>query len=151
MNTDAIGAPVERLRKAFRSGRTKPLAWRRRQLQALRRLLDEREPEFARALQRDLGKPPLETLVTELGLVRGEVDLALRNLRRWTRGERLPVPLSLQPARARIVPVRGSTWLSTKVIAPLCGKPSSFASSPFRRRSRIASHRAASRRPPPPG
>ena len=104
MNTDAIGAPVERLRKAFRSGRTKPLAWRRRQLQALRRLLDEREPEFARALQQDLGKPPLETLVTELGLVRGEVDLALRNLRRWTRGERLPVPLSLQPARARIVP-----------------------------------------------
>ena len=104
MNDEAIAATVERLRPGFRSGRTRPLAWRRQQLQALRRLLDEREPEFARALQQDLGKPPLETLVTELGLIRGEIDLALRNLRRWARGSRLPVPLSLQPARAWIVP-----------------------------------------------
>lgn len=104
MTGDPIAGTVERLRAGFRSGRTRPLAWRRQQLLALRRLLAEREPEFALALQQDLGKPPLETLVTEVGLVRGEVDLALRHLRRWTRGERVPVPLSLQPARARIVP-----------------------------------------------
>ena len=64
----------------------------------------QRGPPVAGALQQDLGKPALETLVTEIGLVRGEIRLALRKLPRWTRGERLPVPLSLLPARARIVP-----------------------------------------------
>lgn len=104
MSAIDVAATVERLRATFHSGRTRRLAWRRQQLQALRRLLDEREAEFAEALRQDLGKPALEALVTETGLVRGEIDLALRHLARWTRGERLPVPLSLQPASARIVP-----------------------------------------------
>ena len=104
MSAVEVATTVDRLRATFDGGRTRPIAWRRRQLQALRGMLRERESEFAAALQQDLGKPPLESLVTEVGLVRGEIDLALRRLRRWTRGERLPVPLSLQPARARIVP-----------------------------------------------
>jgi len=104
MSSAEVAGTVERLRATFGSGRTRPLAWRRQQLQGLRRMLAEREPEFAEALRQDLGKPSLETLVTETGLVRGEIDLALRKLRHWTRGERLPVPLSLQPASARVVP-----------------------------------------------
>ena len=95
---------VQRLRTTFDSGRTRPLAWRRAQLQALLRMLAECEAEFLAALRRDLGKPALEGYVTEIGLVRAEIAHALRHLRRWTRGTRVPVPLALQPAQARVVP-----------------------------------------------
>lgn len=95
---------VARLRAAFNDGRSRDEAWRRAQLQGLQRLLAERESEFAAALHADLGKPALETFVTEIALVRSEVALALRHLHRWMRGERVRVPLALQPARARVVP-----------------------------------------------
>ncbi|MEV4254296.1 aldehyde dehydrogenase family protein [Spirillospora sp. NPDC049652] len=94
---------VERLRDGFRSGRTKPLAWRREQLRGLRALLTEREAEFAAALKADIGKGPVESHASELGFVVNEVDHALRHLERWTRPERAWVPRSLLPARARTV------------------------------------------------
>ena len=55
MSATDVAATIERLRATFHSGRTRPLSWRRQQLQALRRLLAEREAEFAEALRQDLG------------------------------------------------------------------------------------------------
>ena len=80
------------------------MAWRAAQLRAMKRMLAEREADFAQALREDLGKAPLESFVSETSLVRGEVDHALRHLRRWMRGQRVAVPLALQPARARLEP-----------------------------------------------
>ena len=57
---------IDRLRNTFLSGRTRPLQWRRQQLQALRRMLVEREGEFTTALHEDLGKPALESFVTDI-------------------------------------------------------------------------------------
>ncbi|MFC5183270.1 aldehyde dehydrogenase family protein [Actinomadura harenae] len=94
---------VERLRGTFRSGRTKPLAWRRERLRGLRALLTEREAELAEALRADLGKNAVESYASELGFVVNEIDHALRHLERWTRPERVGVPRSLMPARARTV------------------------------------------------
>ena len=109
MSTGTPAAAVARVRAAFGSGRTRSAEWRLAQLRALRRMLAEREPEFAEALRQDLGKPAMETFLTELSIVRAEVDLALRRLRRWMRGARVPVPLALQPARARVVPQPSTT------------------------------------------
>ncbi len=104
MSVATAEAVVERLRATFNDGRTRDADWRRAQLRGLRRMLRERETEFADALRQDLGKPALEAFVTETAIVRAEIDLALRKLRRWMRGERVAVPLALQPARARVVP-----------------------------------------------
>ena len=101
---DGPASTVARLRATFRSGRTRPLAWRAAQLRAMKRMLAEREADFAQALREDLGKAPLESFVSETSLVRGELDHALRHLRRWMRGQRVAVPLALQPARARLAP-----------------------------------------------
>ena len=123
------GAMVAALRATFASGRTRPLAWRRQQLRSLRRMLEEHEADFVAALREDLGKPALESFVSEIGLVRGEIDHALRHLGRWARGRRQPVPLALQPARARIVPqplgvvlvIAPWNYPLQLLLAPLCG------------------------------
>lgn len=49
---------VERARKAFRTGRTKPLEYRIAQLKNLQRLFVERQKEIADALKKDLNKVP---------------------------------------------------------------------------------------------
>ncbi|WP_253908059.1 aldehyde dehydrogenase family protein [Arthrobacter sp. H20] len=93
-----------RLRLTFDSGITRPLEWRRTQLNGLIRMFADREQDFAAALQADLGKNPLEGLVTELSLVRAEAEFALRHLAKWTRTERVPVPIGLLPASAHCQP-----------------------------------------------
>ncbi|MET8213090.1 aldehyde dehydrogenase family protein [Streptomyces sp. NPDC005373] len=91
---------LARLRATFDTGRTKPVAWRKEQLQALRRLLTEREDVFAQALQTDLGKSATEAHMMEIGFLVKEIDHTLRHLDRWLRPGRVSVPLSLMPSRA---------------------------------------------------
>ncbi|XP_076130101.1 aldehyde dehydrogenase family 3 member A2-like [Alosa pseudoharengus] len=74
---------VERARKAFRTGRSKPLEYRIMQLKNLARLFDERKKDIAEALKKDLKKsehgiPLYETLGLE-----GEINLAVKKLKEW--------------------------------------------------------------------
>jgi aldehyde dehydrogenase (NAD+) len=91
---------VARLRATFNTGRTKPVAWRKQQLQALGRLLTEHEDVFAQALQTDLGKSATESHMAEIGFLVREIDHTLSHLDRWLRPKRVSVPLSLMPSRA---------------------------------------------------
>lgn len=99
----AIPTIVAGLRHGFRQGLTRPESWRRAQLHALRRMLTERQDEFERALRLDLGKSGVESQLTEIGFLVGEIDHALAHLSRWIRPRRVPAPLALQPATARVV------------------------------------------------
>lgn len=47
---------VQRLRQAFRSGRSRPLRFRQQQLEALRRMVQEREEDILAAIAADLSK-----------------------------------------------------------------------------------------------
>ncbi|XP_062392963.1 aldehyde dehydrogenase family 3 member A2b [Sardina pilchardus] len=74
---------VERARKAFRTGRSKPLEYRIQQLKNLQRLFEERKKDIAEALKKDLKKseygiPLYETLGLE-----GEINLAVKKLKEW--------------------------------------------------------------------
>ncbi|WP_219933877.1 aldehyde dehydrogenase family protein [Streptomyces sp. Act143] len=100
---DTASRAVSRLNAAFATGLTRPLAWRKSQLRALRRMLTEHEEVFAAALRADLGKSRTEAYTTEIGFVVNEIDHTLRHLDRWLRPRRVGVPLSLAPARARTV------------------------------------------------
>ncbi|MBD0711512.1 MULTISPECIES: aldehyde dehydrogenase family protein [unclassified Streptomyces] len=102
-STADAATTVARLNATFASGRTRPLAWRKAQLRALRRLLTEQQETFAAALHADLGKSATEAYTTEIGFTLNEIDHTLRHLRRWLRPRRVPVPMALQPARARTI------------------------------------------------
>ena len=129
MSAVDAAALVGGLRDTFDSQLTRPLAWRRAQLLALRRLLVERETELADALQQDLGKHPTESHTTELGFTRNEIDFTLKHLAKWSRSAKVRVPLTLQPASARVTPQPLGVMLILSpwnypvqlLLAPLCG------------------------------
>jgi len=84
---DEIAPLVARLRKTFDSGRTRPLEWRRAQLEALVRFAKENGDTLVEALQADMGKPELEARAADVGQVTQEAKLAPQNLKKWTRPE----------------------------------------------------------------
>ncbi|MGZ4138279.1 MAG: aldehyde dehydrogenase family protein [Actinomycetota bacterium] len=95
---------VGKLRDAFDAGHTRPVTWRKAQLEQMRRLLVEGEQTLARALNDDLGKAPIEAWATELRFVAREIEHTLARLESWVKPQRVRVPVVLQPAKAGIVP-----------------------------------------------
>jgi len=57
---------VKELRGAFASGKTRNYEWRASQVKALEKLVADHEQEIVDALQKDLAKPPLETVAYEV-------------------------------------------------------------------------------------
>ncbi|HEY4458206.1 MAG TPA: aldehyde dehydrogenase family protein [Pseudonocardiaceae bacterium] len=99
---DAQGL-VGRLRASFRARRTRPVAWRRTQLQALRAMLTEQADDFLAALQADLGKSATQARGPELDFVTNEIDHTLANLDAWLAEEPAEVPARLAGGNARVV------------------------------------------------
>jgi len=98
----AIPGQIAALRRTFESGKTRPLEWRRGQLESIKRMIRENSDALVAAMQADFGKPELEAAVMDLGITQ-ECDLALKNLKRWTRPEKVSTPLPMQPGKSRIV------------------------------------------------
>ncbi|MFR9793677.1 aldehyde dehydrogenase family protein [Streptomyces sp. MB22_4] len=91
-------ALVGRLRATFRTGRTKPLAWRREQLSRLRALLTENGEDIAAALHADLRKSRAEADAMEIGSTVAEIDHCLEHLADWLRPRPAAVPAGRFPA-----------------------------------------------------
>ena len=64
-----IPPTVARLRETFESGRTRPLEWRRAQLEGLLRFAREQGEALVAALQADMGKPELEARTADVGQI----------------------------------------------------------------------------------
>ncbi|PNS08128.1 aldehyde dehydrogenase family protein [Solilutibacter silvestris] len=95
---------VARVRASFDSGRTRPYAWRTAQLRALGRMLAEDGDALHAALHADLGKCAIESSLSETAFLRAEIGHTLKHLRSWMRPQRIAMPLTLLPARGRLVP-----------------------------------------------
>ena len=72
---------VHQCRETFDRGTTRPLQWRRQQLEALIRMLRENEKEFAEALKTDLGRGPEEAWLYDFGFSITEIELMIKNLK----------------------------------------------------------------------
>jgi len=95
---------VAELRGAFDSGLTRPLKWRRAQLDAVRRLLEDNESRIAEALHADLRKPAQEVLLGETALLFSEIRHARSRMERWARPRPVDTPAIAQPARSFVQP-----------------------------------------------
>lgn len=94
---------VADLRAAYEAGITRSLDWRRYQLSSLIHLLEAHEDELSAALEADLGKPAMESALTEFSMVIADAKLLRKKMRRWLKPKRVATPLALWPASARIV------------------------------------------------
>ncbi|XP_077422830.1 aldehyde dehydrogenase, dimeric NADP-preferring-like isoform X2 [Vanacampus margaritifer] len=74
---------VQRTREAFVSGRSRPLEFRLQQLQALQRMITEREVEITTALKQDISRSRYDSSLLELIGIDNEINLALKKLREW--------------------------------------------------------------------
>lgn len=90
-------------RAFFQSGTTRSIPWRKQQLRILLRALDQHQERLLTALHQDLGKPPQEAWISELGYLRADLCHTLRKLRQWSKPRRASTPAYLWPARSRIV------------------------------------------------
>lgn len=99
-----IDGIADRFRDAFGRSATRPLSWRRRQLQQLRRMLVEHEDEFLDALAADLGKPRVEGHLTDIAFVLGEIDDMLKHLDKWNERVKVASPMVTQPSKSWLQP-----------------------------------------------
>lgn len=97
-----VPALMARLRAFYATGATRDAAWRIRQLEALKRLLAERERDLVEAVKADLGRNDFDAWFGDVAPPAGDVELALKNLKSWMKPVRRKVPLVQQPAKARI-------------------------------------------------
>jgi acyl-CoA reductase-like NAD-dependent aldehyde dehydrogenase len=81
---------VEQSQKTFSTGKTKDIAWRKSQLKALYKLLEENEKEICDAVHKDLRKPNRETYMFEFVNVKNDICLFLSNLESFMKPERVP-------------------------------------------------------------
>ena len=95
---------LNRLRAHFDSGITRDLNWRRTQLNALERLLEENEDAIRSALKADFAKPPQEVLLGELSLLYSELRHARSRMKRWARKRPVQTPMVGQPGVSFIQP-----------------------------------------------
>uniref|UniRef100_A0A0V0I662 Putative ovule protein n=1 Tax=Solanum chacoense TaxID=4108 RepID=A0A0V0I662_SOLCH len=101
MDAEAI---VKELRGTYGTGKTKSYEWRVSQLKALFKIAENHEKEITEALYSDLSKPELEAFIHEISMMKTACKLALKELKRWMKPEKVKTSLTSFPSSAEIVP-----------------------------------------------
>ncbi|KAL3525325.1 hypothetical protein ACH5RR_013697 [Cinchona calisaya] len=92
------------LRETFKSGKTRGVEWRKAQLRAILKLVEENEDKIFDALQQDLGKHPVESYRDEVGIVKKSASNSLESVQKWMAPKKGHLPLLLFPATAEVLP-----------------------------------------------
>jgi len=95
---------IQRQRRHFRTGATRPLAFRQEQLRRLQSAIDARDAEILAALSADLRKPAHEAYTSEIGFVLSDIRHALKHLPAWMSPQRRRLPLIAWPGRGSVLP-----------------------------------------------
>jgi len=104
VEVERIPSLVRGLHACFKTGRSRPVAWRRTQLEGLAAFLREREADIIEALQADLGRPAFESLILDIESTAGELRYAQRKLASWMKPRSVSTSLIAQPGQSRIRP-----------------------------------------------
>ncbi len=94
---------VKKQKAFYRSGATLDLKFRKEMLRKMRSGLKKWEHALLEALWKDLHKSAEEAYMTEIGLVYGELDDAIKHLGRWARRRRVCSPVTVMPSKSYIV------------------------------------------------
>ena len=89
---EEVKTTVKDLRTTFSSGKTRSLEWRRKQLQALQRLLKVGRQQLCEAMKEDLHKSCFEGYITEVNVIEHEVQGALDHLDDWAAPDSVTTP-----------------------------------------------------------
>ena len=94
-----ITAPI---RKYFKTGETRSVKFRIKQLKALKKALLQYDEKIIEALHDDLNKSSFEAVMTETVIVQEEINYYIKNLKKLARPKKVKVPLTLMPGKSEI-------------------------------------------------
>jgi aldehyde dehydrogenase (NAD+) len=100
-STDLL-ASLQLLRSYFKTGATKPYAFRIEQLKKLKAAVYKYEGELYDALYKDLKKNKEESWVTELGMVISEISAMEKDLKQWMQPQRVSTNLLNMPGSSAV-------------------------------------------------
>ncbi|KAI0767700.1 NAD-dependent aldehyde dehydrogenase [Fomes fomentarius] len=107
-----------RARKAFLSGKTKSIAYRKAQIAQVGYMLKDNEQRFVDALKQDLGRPSLETEFLDLAGVYIDVRIAYDSVEKWAATQNAEFNLSFWAMSPKI---RSEPKGTVLIIAPFNG------------------------------
>lgn len=93
---------LDKTRKSFDLGKTKPINFRVTQLQNLKKGMQAMYKDLTEAVKKDLGREAFATWFSELVIIEKEIDHAIAHLHKWTKGVSVDTPMFLSPAKSRI-------------------------------------------------
>eukprot|EP01080_Neovahlkampfia_damariscottae_P008986 gene8986-1085_t len=93
---------IKEMRKNFATGKTHSLQFRLTQLKNLKKMMEENEEEFKKALGKDLRVPEIIMLNEIILSSVNEIDSAISNLSSWMEPVKGSLPIAHQPASAHI-------------------------------------------------
>ena len=77
----------------FATGQTDDITFRIENLELLKKIIKQNEKAIINSLKEDLGKHPVESYVTEIGIVLKEISLFLKNIKKWSQPEKVKTSL----------------------------------------------------------
>lgn len=94
----------ESKKKFFIEGNTISYEFRMLQLKKLQESIKKHENDIINALKLDLNKTEYEAYTSEVGIAYSELNIAIKNLKKWMKIKKVKTPIFLQPAKSYIVP-----------------------------------------------
>ena len=106
---------VEDQREYFRSGQTLELTFRLEQLKKLRTSIKLYEKELFDSFMQDLNKCEYDVILTELMLVKNELNLMIKKLKKYSRPRKVSVSILNPFAKGRVIP---EPYGTTLIVSP---------------------------------
>ncbi len=99
-----IGQIIQKQRDFFNSNKTKEVGFRIDLLKKVKSLLKKNEKLLCNAIYEDFGKSEFETYATEFSLLYQEIDIAVKNVKKWSKKKRVANGLINFPGSSYIIP-----------------------------------------------
>ena len=99
---ETLREKINKQREYFSTGETKDINFRIEKLKKLRDVLKSEEEKVFEALKKDLMKSSFESYVTEVAMVYDEINMHIKNIKKWSKKRRVETPLVQFPAKSFI-------------------------------------------------
>lgn len=97
-----INFTFKRQKEFYKKGETKEINFRIDNLKKLKRIIKLNENRILDALNKDLGKSNFESYATEIGIVYEEINMHIKNIKKWSKVEKRKSPISYYPAKSYV-------------------------------------------------
>ncbi|MEG0663556.1 MAG: aldehyde dehydrogenase [Clostridia bacterium] len=98
-----ISDVLAKQREFYKNQNTKSYSFRKNALDKLHQCIIKNTNKISDALYSDLNKPPVESYMTEIGMVLDEISYAKKNLKKWMKPKKVKTPFSQFPAKSFIL------------------------------------------------